>query len=263
MNTAQEQLSENCGAWKKQLPASGFTLIELLVVIAIIAILASLLLPALSKAKEAGRAVACISNLKQLQIGWHSYADENSGLLPQNLSDNSGVWAASLTNSWVMGNARRGTNEADIKNGTLFSFTPHIGVYRCPSDSSTVYQSSERRLRSYSMDWFTGGNMFDAVGKASQISSPAAVFVFVDENEDGIDDGMFGIHRTPNSMWVNIPTDRHSRSGSFSFADGHCLRLKWKAPKPKLIIGEQPTSSSQDLEDLRTLQSLLPSYPTQ
>ena len=263
MNTAKEQLPETCEASRKQLSDNGFTLIELLVVIAIIAILASLLLPALSKAKEAGRAVACISNLKQLQTGWHLYADEDSDVVPQNLSDSSGVWAASLTNSWVMGNARRGTNEADIKNGTLFSFTPHVGVYRCPSDSSTVYQSSEHRLRSYSMDWFIGGNMFDAVGKASQIRSPAAVFVFVHENEDGIDDGMFGIHRAPSSMWVNIPTDRHSRSGSLSFADGHCLRLKWKAPKPKLIIGEQPTSGSQDLEDLRTLQSLLPSYPTQ
>ena len=78
------------GAWRKAVPGilnkmnqkRGFTLIELLVVIAIIGILASLLLPALSRARERGRQTACLNNLRQVSLAIHLYADDFSDSLP-------------------------------------------------------------------------------------------------------------------------------------------------------------------------------------
>src|SRR6187551_129770 len=105
---------------RHQCHGDGFTLVELLVVITIIAILAALLFPGLSRGKSRALDVACLSNLKQLQICWQNYTVDNNDRLPPNNSvvaipGSSNSLAASA--SWCAGSPRYDTNTINIENG--------------------------------------------------------------------------------------------------------------------------------------------------
>jgi len=82
----------------------GFTLIELLVVIAVIALLVGILLPSLASAREAARGTNCLSNFRQLAIGWALYADENKDVMLPMRPGDVGGGASNPRNHYQIGN---------------------------------------------------------------------------------------------------------------------------------------------------------------
>jgi prepilin-type processing-associated H-X9-DG protein/prepilin-type N-terminal cleavage/methylation domain-containing protein len=111
--------------------SATFTLIELLVVISIIAILASMLLPALSNARQIGKRVACTSNLKQIGLGLTMYADDNHNWLPS--CGSNGEWSY-YVEDYLSSKGRYGT----LSWNQPIMFTQPTGVYFCPGVSWPV-----------------------------------------------------------------------------------------------------------------------------
>ncbi len=238
---------------------AGFTLVELLVVIAIIAILASLLLPTLASAKEKARQAACLSNLKQLELCYQLYLDDNNDVLPLNHA----VPDRSLRGSWVVGDAKHDTSTTNIQEGVLFRYNQSVAIYRCPADHSRTLPSGPSRTvlprtRSYSIDYALNGDNA-RLTRATQVVDPAPVkkSVFWDEDEDSIDNGGFGIAPRRDPSWWNLPASRHARVGTLSFLDGHVEAWRWLGSSVLKFLSYGQAAPRND-PDLRRVQGSTP-----
>lgn len=259
----------------------GFTLVELLVVLTVLGSLAALLLPALAGAKTRAGAIQCLNNLRQLQLGWLQYVEDNNDSIPPTISRKTGTDQMNVAVNgrvpWVLGNAKLDSNPTNIESGVLFPYAGSTSAYRCPADRSTVpSRPSTLRLRSYSThNWLNcdviSGSALEAVNdspfnirKASRLLNPgpSQTLVFLEEDPVSIDDGIFviGSHWAfPDGdrewWWISYPADRHGNAGSVSYADGRAETPRWRArrvAKPynggKIFFNPADTENKEDAD---------------
>ncbi len=216
----------------------GFTLIELLVVIAIIAILASILLPALSKARETAKMIQCKSNMKQVNICLLSYGNDYQGLIPRSYGGGS---SGDGYYSW---------------NSLVYAYiTPEVLPLKAPSvDKANIFcpsaESAPYMFTTYAINIQAGGagwNWWEGyIGKYCNMyraKRPSEVFL-AGEKLPSATGGGYAINRSyiPPVIRQDDPqynvAMRHNKGGNWLYFDGHVEWHKGTRAWSYLELGE-------------------------
>ena len=200
----------NAAAAGPRPPAAAFTLIELVVVLSNVSILAGLLLPALSKAKQAGKSIRCLSHMRQIGLAIVLYADEHEDQLPR-----------SQHSAFARGEMPWGRAIAGQLGASPTVWTNLLtGVYQCPSDTRPRPWSYGQNVYfelSPDSDDYTGSPA--TWRRVTSVPHPSGTILHA-ENASGAD------HIMPH-FWlsvsdsVDVAKERHGRRSNYSFVDGH------------------------------------------
>jgi prepilin-type N-terminal cleavage/methylation domain-containing protein len=280
-------MSKRDGLVHRSFSEGGFTLVELLVVIAIIALLMAVLLPALNRAREQGKRIVCMNNIKQLTIAWGMYADTFNDKIVNTATPNEGspqcdqcpdcptgdpyiakAKLPALGNGhdrempWVGGAFYSYTQslpeeaaKCAIRTGSLFKYAPDFKIYRCPT-------ADKGELFTYNaMDSMNGqasgppSNPSNGRGKVAlktrnDIRRTASQIIFMDEGK--VTPDSFAVYYNILEWW-DIPEVRHGDGQIFSFADNHAEYWKWTtetidiSKRGQLNVIPTTTGGKQDL----------------
>jgi hypothetical protein len=190
-------------------------------------------LPALSSAKASAKQSSCLANLRQLEMAFQMYANDNGGNLVQNVPAFSDEFPYLGSNVWVGGNVKiqsDATNSFLIKSGELFPYVPQPAAFRCPADS--ILGGGLPRVRSYSMNAWIGSKTMETQEeqtpfriflKDSDLAAgkPSAIWAIMDEHTATLDDGWFAVTMNNSQPFTNLPATRHQNAYGLNFADGH------------------------------------------
>ena len=251
-----ERNPQECRPARESQAATGFTLIELLVVIAIIAILAAMLLPALGRAKAKAKQTQCISNQRQIGVGWLMYVQDNLDSYPLIRG-----WGAvggqrgkpTVTTTWL--DPYFGIS-VDVTNRPLSRYVPAVETWKCPSDQGDANYGAKNCFVEYGNSYVTQHNTdswrtahvtadidpaYNPGGakpiKAGQVArNPVTKIIQGDwewENS-GYDPGQ------PSSWWHN---SRGQRRQNMLFGDGHVVFFKFPDEIKDWIYSPAPDPS--------------------
>lgn len=242
---------------------TGFTLIELLVVVVILAVLIALLIPSLHRAREQGRRMVCLGNLRNLQLAWHAYANDYSGDLVYCRSWQPTRGIPRGKKPWLFGFAlpqqpidfslKTPWTEI-VKQGALWPYIGKLEVYGCPAtprqlrirtNMETTGDTEDARIPirvSYSIAISTGTDgPLEEFTNLPQPHEGGSVPLYVSNMQHfkevptgsrvvSVCEGDLRVAYSVSfhePRWHSPPPVYHSNGTSYAFADGHAEYRKW------------------------------------